>query len=99
MKNETCKKLLIDRSKSTKVGTLKDISLFGNFTFPTEGEFINGLQVRPLAGAGNIVNKTMVQISQLSGRQSPIAGATGASTSEDQPAAEPIHYNFSCIKK
>ena len=90
MKNTICKKLVIDRSKATKVGTLKDISLFGNFTFPTEGEFVNGLQLRPLAGVGNIVSKTMAQISQLTGRRSPIAGATGASTSGDQPAAEPV---------
>jgi len=52
MKNKTCKKLIIDRSKATKVGTLKDISLFGNFTFPTEGQFANGLQLRSLAGVG-----------------------------------------------
>ena len=89
MKNTICK-LVIDRSKATKVGTLKDISLFGNFTFPTEGEFVNGLQLRPLAVVGNIVSKTMAQISPLTGRRSPIAGATGASTSGDQPAAEPV---------
>ena len=89
MKNSTCKKLLIDRSKAKKVGTLKDISLFGNFTFPTEGQLVNGLQLRPLAGVGNAINKTKGQISQLSGRQIPIAGATGAVTSEEPPAAEP----------
>ena len=92
MKNTICKKLVIGRSKATKVGILKDISLFGNFTFPTKGEFVNGLQLRSLAGVRIIVSKTMAQISQLSGRRSPIAGATGASTSEDQPTAEPVEY-------
>ena len=91
MKNASCQKLLIDRSKSKKVGTLKDISLFGNFTFPIEGEFEGGLILRPLAVAGTTISKTRAQISQLSGRQVPIAGATGAKTSEDQPATEPIH--------
>ena len=43
-----------------------------------------------LAGVGNVVSKTMAQISQLSGRQSPIADSTGTSTAEDQPAVEPI---------
>lgn len=90
MKNASCKKLLIDRSKSKKVGTLKDISLFGNFTFPVEGEFKDGLILRSLAAVGKTVSKTRAQISQLSGRQVPIAGATGAKTSEDQPAPEPI---------
>ena len=90
MKNATCKKLVIDRSKAAKVATLKDISLFGNFTFPTEGEFANGLQLRPLAGIGNSTCKTKAQIAQLSGRQIPVAGATGASITEEQPTAEPL---------
>ena len=89
MKNATCKKLIIDRSKATKVGTLKDISLFGNFTFPTEGPFANGLQLKPLAGVRNVVDKAQAQIERLSGRQIPVAGATGASTSEEEPAPEP----------
>ena len=34
MKNVTCRKLLIDRQKAPeKVGTLKDISLYGSFEF------------------------------------------------------------------
>ena len=90
MKNTSCKKLLIDRSKSKKVGTLKDISLFGNFTFPIEGEFEGGLLLRSLAGIGATVSKTKAQVSQLSGRLIPVAGATGAITSEDQPAPEPV---------
>ena len=83
-------KLLIDRSKAKKVGTLKDISLFGSFIFPTEGQFANGLQMRPLAGIGNSSSKKKEQICQLSGRHIPIAGATGAITSEEQPDAEPV---------
>ena len=89
MKNASCNKLLIDRSKAQKVGTLKDISLFGNFCFPTAGEFADGLQLRPLAGVGSTVGKTKAQIAQLAGRQTPIAGATGAKTLEEQPAMEP----------
>jgi len=90
MKNASCTKLLIDRSKSKKVGTLKDISLFENFTFPSEGEFEDGLILRSLAAAGTTISKTRAQISQPSGQQVPIAGATGAKTSEDQPAPQPI---------
>lgn len=90
MKNASCKKLLINRSLSKKVGTLKDISLYGNFTFPDEGEYEGGLIMRSLAGMEMAISKTSTQISQLSGRQVPIAGATGAETSEDQPASEPI---------
>ena len=71
------------------MGTLKDISLFGNFTFPTEGQFANGLHLRPLAGVANVVDKTHEQIERLSGCQIPVAGATGASTSEEEPALEP----------
>ena len=90
MKNASCKQLLIDRSKSKKMGTLKDISLFGNYTFPLEGEFEGGLIMRSLSGIGTTIRKTRSQIMQLSGRQVPIAGATGATTSDDQPAPEPI---------
>ena len=38
MKNVTCRKLPIDRIKAAqKLGTLKDISLFGSFEFPSSG--------------------------------------------------------------
>ena len=38
MKNVTCRKLLIDRQKAPeKVGTLKDISLYGSFEFQHRG--------------------------------------------------------------
>ena len=57
-------KLLIDRSKAKKVGTLKDISLFGSFIFPTEGQFASGLQMRPLGGIGNSSSKKKEQICQ-----------------------------------
>lgn len=97
MKNASCKKLSIDRSKSKKVGTLKDISLFVNFTFPTEGELEGGLIMRSLAGVGTTIRKTRGQIKHLSGRQVPIAGATGATISDDQPAPEPIVSFFFVI--
>lgn len=46
MKNASCKKLIIDRSKAKKVGTLKDIPLYGNFIFPMEGDFTGGIVER-----------------------------------------------------
>ena len=89
MKNASCKKLTIDRSKAKKVGTLKDISLYGNFTFPVEGALSGGIILRSLAGKGQTISKTKVQLSQISGRQVPIAGATGATVAGDDPAPEP----------
>ena len=84
MKNVKCRKLLIDRSKAPdKVGTLKDISLYGNFQFPTSGPNSGGLVARSLAGMGTEMKKTKVQIQSLANRTCPIAGATGASTSEE----------------
>ena len=90
MKNASCQKLIIDRLKAKKVSTLKAISLFENFTFPTEGKFKDGLVLRSLAGTGKTICKTKEQISQLSRRQVPIARATGAKTSEEQPTPEPV---------
>lgn len=46
--------------------------------------------MRSLAGVGTSISKTRDQIKQLSGRDVPIAGGTGAKVSEDQPAVEPI---------
>ena len=84
MKNVKCRKLLIDRSKAPdKVGTLKDISLYGNFQFPLSGPNSGGLIARSLTGMGKEMKKTKVQIQGLANRTRPIAGATGASTSEE----------------
>ena len=78
MKNVTCKKLLIDRSKAPeKLGTLKDISLYGSFEFPTEGQHTRGHIARSLAGIGKELKKTQQQLQSLSNRSIPIAGATG----------------------
>ena len=53
MKNVTRRKLLIDRSKAPeKLGTLKDISLFGSFEFPISGPNNGGLIACSLAGIG-----------------------------------------------
>ena len=58
MKNVTCRKLLIDRSKAPeKLGTLKDISLFGSFEFPTSGPHNGGLIAHSLAGIGKELKK------------------------------------------
>ena len=64
MKNASCKKLIIDRSKAKKVGTLKDTSLYGNFTFPVEGDFTGGIVLRCLADIGQTISKSKVQLSQ-----------------------------------
>ena len=82
MKNVTCRKLIIDRSKAPeKLGTLKDISLFGSFQFPTSGPNSGGLVARSLAGIGKEMKKTQQQLKSLAHRTSLIAGATGAVTS------------------
>lgn len=81
MKNVQCRKLNIDRTKApNKVGTLKDISLFGNFQFPTAGQHSGGLIARSLAGAGKELKKTKAQVQALASRSCPIAGATRATT-------------------
>ena len=82
MKNVKCKKLIIDRSKAPeKLGTLKDISLFGSFQFPSSG----GLVARSLAGIGKELKKTPEQLKSLANRSRPLAGATGAMTTEEIP--------------
>ena len=59
MKNVAYRKLIIDRSKAPdKLGTLKDISLFGSIEFPTAGPYSGGLVSRSLAGTGKEVKKT-----------------------------------------
>ena len=65
------------------MGTLKDISLFGSFSFPIDGEFSGGIVCRSLVGAGKTLSKTKSQLQSLSGRSVPIAGATGATVKED----------------
>ena len=78
MKNVTCRKLTIDRSKTPeKLGTLKDISLYGSFQFHPCG----GLIAHSLAGIGKELKKTKA----LSNRTHPVAGSTGATTNEDIP--------------
>lgn len=84
MKNVTCRKLLIDRQKAPeKVGTLKDISLFGSFVFPPSGDVV----ARSLAGLGKEMKKTKQQLQVLANRTRPIAGATGAVTSDEIPVS------------
>lgn len=84
MKNVNCNKLLIDRTKAPdKVGTLKDISLYGSFHFPTAGPYSGGLVARSLAGTGKELQKTKGQIQALANRTRPIARATGATTTEE----------------
>ena len=84
MKNVTCRKLLIDRSKAPeKLGTLKDIPLFGRFEFPTCGPNNERLIARSLAGIGKEFKKKQQQLQSVANRTRPIAGATGAATSEE----------------
>ena len=85
IKNTSCFQLLIDRQKTPKkVGTLKDIScLFGSFMFPLEGEHAGGLVARSLAAVGKELKRTKQQLQALSGRTSPLAGATGATIQQE----------------
>lgn len=77
MKNVRCQKLIIDRSKAPeKVGTFKDISLFGNFKFPTEGPHAGGIIAQSLAGFGKVASKA--QVKTIAQRSVPVAGASGA---------------------
>ena len=80
MKNVRCKKLVIDRTKSpVKVGTFKDISMFGNYTFFFDG----GMAAQSMAGIGKSTKKTKVQVQTIAMRSEPIAGASRATTSDD----------------
>ena len=89
MKNVTCRKLLIDRSKAPeKLGTLKDISLFGRFEFPTSGPNNRGRTAHSLAGIGKELKKNQQQLQSIANPTRPIAGATGASTSEEIPVLQ-----------
>ena len=82
MKNVTCQKLVIDRQKAPEmIGTLKDISLYGSFQF----EQCGGLVARSLAGLGKEIRKSKQQLQAISNRSSPIAGATGATTTNKMP--------------
>ena len=84
IKNTSCFQLLIDRQNAPKgVGTLKDISLFGSFSFPGDGVFSGGIICRSLVGVGKTLSKTKSQLQSLSGRSVSIAGATGAKVKED----------------
>ena len=104
MKNVQCRKLNIDRNKApNKVGTLKDISLYGNFQFPTAGQYSGGLIARSIAGVGKEIKKTKVQVQALASRSHPIAGATGSTATEElcyiaadrrNPSEEPYSIQF-----
>ena len=84
-----CFKLNIDRSKAPKkMGILKDISLFGSFAFPMDGEYASGLVAQSLAGVGKMVKKTKVQVKKLASRESCLAGVKGSSISSELP--EPL---------
>ena len=88
MKNVSCFKLSIDRSKAPKkIGTFKDISLFGNYLFPVEGDFTGGIIAHSLAGVGKEVKKTKAQLQKISSRNAPMAGSTGSSISSELPPA------------
>ena len=86
MKNVTCFKLSIDRSKAPKkMGTLKDVSLFGNFTFPTDGEYGGGIFAKSMVAVGRELGKTKVQVQKTASRESYLAGATRSSISNELP--------------
>jgi len=74
------------------MGTFKDISLFGNFKFPSNGSYEGGITAQSLAGHGKCLSKTKSQVQLLSSRNMPIAGATGATVTEEmrQPSDETL---------
>ena len=89
MKNVSCFQLSIERSRAPKkMGTFKDISLFGNFIFPLQGEFAGGIIAHSLAGIGKVVKKTKAQIQKITTRNSPMAGSTGSSISLQLPVPQ-----------
>ena len=69
------------------MGTFRDISLFGNFLFPLEGDYAGGIIARSLAGVGKEVKKTKTQLQKISLRNAPMAGSTGSSISSELPPA------------
>ena len=69
------------------MGTSKDISLFRNFIFPTDGEYAGGLMAQSLAGLGRELKKTKAQVQKIASRESYLAGATGSSISSELPQA------------
>ena len=86
MNNVSCFKLTIDRKNALKkMGTLKDISVFRNFTFPTDGEHAGGLIAQSMTGLGKVLKKTKAQVKKLASRESSLAGSTGSSTSSELP--------------
>ena len=88
MKNVSFFKLTIDRSNAPKkMGTFKDISLFGNYIFPLEREYAGGIIAHLLAGVGKEVKKTKAQLQKISSRNTPMAGSTGSSISSELPPA------------
>ena len=93
MKNVRCKKLIINRSKApAKMGTFKDVSLFGSFKFPSSGPYSGGIIAQSLAGRGKSVSKTKAQVQSLACRRVPIAGATGCAVTEEmwRPSDEAV---------
>ena len=94
MKNVRCTKLVIDRTKAPgKIGTLKDISLFGSFNFPCNGPNAGGIVAQSLAGQGKSVTKTKAQVQALSMRSMPLA--TGAIVTDNmwQPSDQIVDVN------
>lgn len=69
------------------MGTSKDISLFGNYVFPVQGDFTGGIIARSLAGVGKEVKKNKAQLQKICSRNAPMAGSTGSSISSELPPA------------
>ncbi|KXJ22406.1 hypothetical protein AC249_AIPGENE27435 [Exaiptasia diaphana] len=57
---------------------MKDISLYGSFSFPVEGEYAGGIIARSLCGAGKEMKKR-VQLNALGGQSASVSGSTGTS--------------------
>ena len=92
------KKLVIDQSKAPgKIGTLKDMWLFGSFKFPCNRPKAGGIVTKSLAGQRKSLSNTKAQVQTLSMWSIPLAGATVATVTEEVATIRPkvgCEYKF-----
>ena len=88
MKNVSCFKLRIDRSRAPKKnGYIQGHFPIWELLFPLEGDYAGGIIACSLAGVGKEVKKTEAQLQKISLRNAPMAGSTGSSISSELPPA------------
>ena len=83
MSSVSCRKLIIDRQRAPKSVPTFNISQFGNYKFPSSGEYSGGIVAQSLAGIGKSSSKKNSRVR--------VAGHTGATTAtENLPTEEPV---------